>query len=281
MSASKLDLSDRADLVRLARIVGAVQECTTAEFLLVGAAARDLVMHHHHGIALQRATYDVDLAVAVPNWKAFDDLRRELQTRAGFEVVEGVEHRLRHPALGDVDLVPFGGVEVPDGSLPWPPDGDPVLNVLGFREAISTARIAALPTGVEARVLAVPLMALLKVLAWEDRGRRVPRKDASDLFFLIRNYEQAGNSERIYDETSEVLGTYDFEELSAWLLGRDAREFLRSCPGSRPQFLATVRAVISRECDPEGTLRLVGDAEGATAERRLQLLCAFRAGLDE
>jgi predicted nucleotidyltransferase len=279
MSASKRDLSDRLELGNLARVVAAIRACSDARFLLVGAAARDLVLHHHHGITLHRATRDIDLAVSLPDWESFDDLRLAL-IRSGFAADDRMRHRLEHGELGTIDLVPFGAIETEHGSLEWPPDGDPVMNVLGFSEASECAHEYRLPGGAEVHVVSPASMALLKVLAWEDRGRQVQRKDASDLFFLLRSYEEADNEQRIFDEARSVLGTYDLEELGAWLLGHDAVNEIRSNPHSRPSVLESVLAIVIRECDPGGPLRLVGDAEGADINRRIALLGAFRAGLE-
>jgi predicted nucleotidyltransferase len=38
-----------------------------------------------------------------------------------------------------LDLVPFGQIEQPEGSIVWPPGGDTVMNVLGFQEAVDSA----------------------------------------------------------------------------------------------------------------------------------------------
>lgn len=38
-----------------------------------------------------------------------------------------------------LDLVPFGELEAPEGTIAWPPRGDFVMNVLGFRAAVDTA----------------------------------------------------------------------------------------------------------------------------------------------
>ena len=43
-------------------------------YIVVGATARDLVLHHGHGARIQRATDDVDFAIEVPDWNAFDVL---------------------------------------------------------------------------------------------------------------------------------------------------------------------------------------------------------------
>ncbi len=279
MSGSKLELSDRPALERLARIVGALRTAGAPEPLLVGAAARDLLLHHVHAIPLARATRDVDLAVALDDWPAFERLRNALLAQPGFTSVKGVEHRVRHVEWGDVDLVPFGAVEGPLGAVAWPPRGEPVLNVLGFREAASTSRLALLPRGERVRVLELSMMALLKVLAFDDRHARVPRKDASDLVFLLRSYEAAGNEERIYTVAGSMLGKLDADELGAWLLGHDARELVGSCAGPTSGVVERVLRILERECDPDGPLRLVGDAEGSSPERRRRLLAAFTRGL--
>jgi predicted nucleotidyltransferase len=46
--------------------------------LLVGAAARDVLLVHFHGVAILRATEDTDVAVAVRDWDSFLALRQRL-----------------------------------------------------------------------------------------------------------------------------------------------------------------------------------------------------------
>ena len=41
------------------------------DVLLVGAAARDMLIRHATGTLPQRATADIDIAVAVANWDAY------------------------------------------------------------------------------------------------------------------------------------------------------------------------------------------------------------------
>jgi predicted nucleotidyltransferase len=103
---SSLDLSDRAVLGSLARLFSAVRRAVgDTPILLVGAAARDLLLVHAHGVEVQRATEDTDLALAVPSWEAFLRLREALVTFGGF-TADGPPHRLW---LGDqrLDILPF------------------------------------------------------------------------------------------------------------------------------------------------------------------------------
>jgi len=44
--------------------------------LLIGAAARDLLLVHAHGIHAAPATEDTDLAMAVGSWNAFSPVAR-------------------------------------------------------------------------------------------------------------------------------------------------------------------------------------------------------------
>jgi predicted nucleotidyltransferase len=61
-------------------------------FIIVGASARDLVMHHAYGAPIQRATMDIDLAVQVPNWTDFERIRDSL-IRKGYTKTD-LPHRL-------------------------------------------------------------------------------------------------------------------------------------------------------------------------------------------
>ena len=73
------DFSDRAELTELADalrpVASSVAECGLS-WILVGASARDLILHHAQGWPLGRATGDVDVAVLVPDWGGYEALRR-------------------------------------------------------------------------------------------------------------------------------------------------------------------------------------------------------------
>lgn len=69
-------------------------------FVLIGAAARDLLLVHAGGIEAQRATEDTDLALAIRNWDEFMRLRAALLAPEGC-VAGGSLHQLW---LGDQRL---------------------------------------------------------------------------------------------------------------------------------------------------------------------------------
>jgi predicted nucleotidyltransferase len=275
-----IDLSELPVLEPLAQLLSAVQGAAgETPTLLVGAAARDLLLVHVHGIEATRATEDTDIGVAIPKWDTFLRVRSALLEKEGFESARGPSHRLWHKGQR-VDLIPFGGVEREDRTVAWPPDGAEVMNVSGFAEALATAVIVRLPREISAAVASLPAQALLKVWAWKDRAYSTPGKDATDLWMLLRHYAEAGNDERLYSSEADVLTTFgfDMEEAGAYLLGKDAREVLTRGPDLQ-QSLQGLDELLRPEIDPEGPLRLVGQMPLGNLERRLDLLAALHAGL--
>ena len=92
VARSSLDLADRAALRPLARLLSAVRKATgDIPLVLVGAAARDVLLVHAHGAEPQRATEDTDLAVR--DWDTF--LRaREVLVASGAATVDDPADRL-------------------------------------------------------------------------------------------------------------------------------------------------------------------------------------------
>ena len=282
MANSSLDLSDRAVLAPLARLLSGVrQEAGDTPLLLVGAAARDLLLVHVHGVEVQRATEDTDLALAVRSWEAFLRLREALIASGGF-TADDPPHRLW---FGDqrLDIIPFGGVERPDRSIAWPTEGAEVMSAAGLTEALATAVAVRLPGGVSIDVAPLPALALLKIWAWTERRYTAPGKDASDIWMFLRHYAGAGNEDRLYGEEGEAALAafgFDLDTAGAWLLGRDAREVLDHGPDPR-RSLERLDAILRPEVDLDGALRLVAQMPPGNRDRQLSLLAAFCAGLFE
>jgi predicted nucleotidyltransferase len=86
-------------------------------------------------------TEDIDFALAVPDWAAFIGLRERLIASGMFAGSVNTAYRLRHQSGWPVDLVPFGGVESPTRKIAWSPQGNFVMDVFGFSEALATAHL--------------------------------------------------------------------------------------------------------------------------------------------
>jgi predicted nucleotidyltransferase len=252
MSNTLLQLSRKLELAQHARVVADVQVVARAldvQMMLTGAFARDLHLHHAWGVPVRRKTHDVDFALVVPDWAAFTSLRAELISSGLFNEAQGVLHRLRHCSGLPVDLVPFGAIETDQRKIIWPPDGDTVMDVFGFREAWLTAVAVELPDGVHARAVSLPALAWLKMVCWQDRHRRSPRKDAQDIQLILNHYMDAGNEPRLWEEF--VMWTqqdgFDYELTGARMLGHDIAQQLNAQAGSR---VATIVASQVRLDEP-------------------------------
>jgi predicted nucleotidyltransferase len=231
MTATSLDFSLQRDLGLHAEIVADV--AAAAAFfgiapLIVGAFARDLHLLYGHGIETGRQTEDLDFAFAVSDWSAFDAVRQKMIESGRFSVSATAAHRLRHCSGLPIDLVPFGGLETRDRKIVWPPRGDVVMDVFGFREASTSAIEVALPVGAKARIVSLPALALLKMVCWHDRHYESPRKDAHDLLLILKKYLLAGNERRLFDEFVDWTQDedFDYEHAGARMLGHDVRALL-------------------------------------------------------
>lgn len=198
------------------------------ECMIVGATARDILLTHIFGIPPRRATNDVDFAVTIENWDQFEQLKSRLSARKGFDTCERMKQRLYYREHEKdhgypLDLVPFGGVTHNTNEIAWPPDMQATMNVAGYQEVLRAAEQVELAPGCIAKVASLTGLAILKLIAWSDRGSSNP-KDAHDLYQIMTKYADAGNVDRLYDSEFTLLEAagYDPEIAGACLLGKDA-----------------------------------------------------------
>lgn len=231
MTATWLDFSQRLELGLHARVVADIESVAAPMGIspvITGAFARDLHLFYGCGIDMQRKTEDIDFGLAVADWAAFAALREGLSASGNFQVSPDVAHRLRHCNGLPVDLVPFGRIETGERKIAWPPAGDVVMDVFGFREALASAHPATLPGNVQTRVVSLAALALLKIVCWQDRHYRAPRKDAHDIALILQHYLAASNEARLWEEFADWTQCDDFEyELAGpQMLGHDMGQLL-------------------------------------------------------
>jgi predicted nucleotidyltransferase len=253
MLISWLDLAAKSELTFLAELVADLHATAPAwQPLLIGAMARDVLLYHAHNIPVSRATGDIDLGFAVADWEDFASLRAALLASSHFEAHRSLVHKFSHRRSREIDLVPFGGLELADGSIAWPPRGDEVMSVVGFREALSSAIEVMLPEDQQVLVVSLPVLAALKVIAWSERHTAAPRKDAADLLLILKSYLDAGNQGRLYDEAPHLLddSNFDYERAGAWLAGHDAGTAIRKDGGEQTRAHHVIATILTKESDP-------------------------------
>lgn len=118
---------------------------------LIGATARDIVLHNVFGVEATRKTRDVDFAFAVKNWGQLDTVKGALEASRKF-LPSGIAHRMIFPANIEnrnievlVDFVPYGGIEDNNNHIAWPPNGSTKMNVTGFQDVEKATLQIALP----------------------------------------------------------------------------------------------------------------------------------------
>lgn len=232
-------------------ILRAVAEEAGAEgidHMLVGATARDILLTHVFGLPTRRATYDVDFAVAVKDWQQFHALTTRLIARGTFKAAGKAQQRLYYMGTnGDLDyyldLVPFGGVSQGSNQIAWPPDMKVIMNVVGYDDVLAAAEVVKFAPDFEGKVVSLAGLAILKIIAWSDRGRENP-KDALDLIQLMDSYADAGNFDRVYDEAGVIeAGDYDPDLAGIYLLSKDMQRV------ASQQTVGAVQQVIEENFD--------------------------------
>jgi predicted nucleotidyltransferase len=279
MTSISLNISGKIDpdSVEICAAVSEVCSKLAIPYLVVGASARDMVLHYGHGAKIQRATSDLDFGIQVPDWAAFEAMKVQL-IEAGFKETKA-EHQLISPANVQVDIVPFGELEDSDANIQWPPKGDFEMNVLGFREACEAAEIVRVQDDpvVDVPVATPPGMAILKLIAWADREPVLRGKDARDLSYLLTTYEKVPAINTQLFTNIELMEGYDWDvELAgAYQLGVDSISIASA---------ATAEAILTLLEDKHPKLRrdrFIGEMGGHipdTFERGQELVEAFTTG---
>ena len=225
MNISK-DISGKIDqsLVEVIESVNAITSELAIPFFVVGASARDIVFSAMFDIPTRRATLDVDFAIRVQSWDEVQALVSKMLSVDSFRQDKRMQQRFMFKGITILDIVPFGGLEKPPGSIQWPLDDGFIMSTIGFEEAFDYSIIVQLKKNpdLEIKVCTPPGLAILKLMAWHEKYPE-RSKDAKDILFLMEHYIDAGNDSRIHDQDKDLMENQDFDYgfASPRLLGRD------------------------------------------------------------
>jgi predicted nucleotidyltransferase len=183
--------------VGVLRVLDPIAQAAGCAYFIAGATARDLILVNVYGRASSRATYDIDIGIAVESWEQFANFIERLIATGEFASERKALQRLIYSEHNagfriPVDLIPFRGIASADGTISWLPSRDIIMNVASFEEALESSVLIRIENGLTVRVASIPGLTLLKLTAWADRGRET-NKDANDLYQLLSAYAYAGN----------------------------------------------------------------------------------------
>jgi predicted nucleotidyltransferase len=239
--------------------------------MLIGAEARD-ILHTELGHSFaNQATQDVDLAFAMPDWSAYTRLVE------GLEAIPdtGIAFRV---AGFHVDIMAFGAIESPEGTVTPPFRRADPLDVLGMTQVYSSSRTATFGGDLRIQLPTVPGYVALKLKAWIDRSSVYNEKDAPDLgLALYWAAESTSFSDRFW-AGFDLVGKWEADVGlgGAALLGAGVRQAVGDEVGDALVDLLTVESRDQLARALESVHRMLGLGN---ATRRRTLLDALADGL--
>lgn len=180
------------------------------EFYVIGATARDIIVQQLLDTASTRRTKDLDIAIAIPDWDAFEQIKERL-VADGFKKSNDMYQRFYYGAY-EVDIVPYGVVAKEDENIYWPPEEVVAMSVKGFDEVLSEAITVSIDDEFKVKIASLHGLFLLKLNAWLDRNAKTS-KDAEDMSFILSNYFMANLDREIHQEV------YDWENFDEYIVG--------------------------------------------------------------
>ena len=155
---------------------------------VVGASARDIALRLLKVGNAPRRTLDLDVAVALQNWKQYDELSQILLQNHFIKAQEkqrfyyqGVEGNNKF----EVDIVPFGSIAEKE-LVAWPPEGSPIMSVRSFEDVMRYADNVQVENDYTFKIASLSGQFLIKLDTWQDRHLRT-KKDATDMVFILQN----------------------------------------------------------------------------------------------
>lgn len=179
------------------------------EFYVIGATARDIIIRQLIGTTSGRRTKDLDIAIAIPDWSVFDEIKEVLVTD-GFKKSTDMRQRFYYGEY-ELDIVPYG-VAKEDDNIYWPPEEEIAMSVKGFDEVLSEAITVNIDGEFDIRIASLHGLFLLKFNAWLDRNIETS-KDAEDMSFILSHYFMANLDRDVYTEV------YDWENFDEYIVG--------------------------------------------------------------
>jgi len=216
-------------------------------FYVIGATARDIVMQIHNQKS-GRATYDLDIAVAISNWEEYQKVEDGITNIEGFK--KDTDQKQRFIYLNDfqLDIIPFGNVMKEDEKIFWPPEEDIAMSILGFSEVNKHTLPVKIDDELEVQVASLAGVFILKTVAWTERHMQ-GNKDADDLAFIITNYLTIYEKRAIekYYDFIYVVDDFDTFTAGSKLLGLDIANLLSDNNSALEKITSIIKLELKKE----------------------------------
>ncbi|WP_314808630.1 nucleotidyl transferase AbiEii/AbiGii toxin family protein [Capnocytophaga granulosa] len=215
------------------------------DFYIIGATARDILLTNLYGLIPERKTMDIDIAIAISDWKEFEIIERELPQREYFEKDSHQKQRFIYKGFYAIDVIPFGKIAQKDGNIYWPPDGVIAMSVSGFPEIAAATISVSIDNEFDIKVSSLSGFFLLKLMAWKDRYLS-SSKDAYDIALILDHYIEI-NEQRAYEEHYDLYEAEPFDQIEASgrLIARDIKALI----GRNKDTMTYLMEILRREIE--------------------------------
>jgi predicted nucleotidyltransferase len=197
-------------------------------FYVIGATARDIILNIHGEMA-QRATRDLDIAIAISDWDVYNEVEKGIIEIEGFKKDPTQKQRFFYLDVFPIDIVPFGEIRKKSDKIFWPPDESVALTVLGFEEVQNSTEKIIIDNSLTIEVASLDGIFILKLFSWTDRHLE-NNKDADDIAFIIANYLNINEKRAIDEHYNDIYLSENFSNITAGakLLGIDVARILQN-----------------------------------------------------
>jgi len=166
-----------------------------------------------------RQTYDLDLSVSV----SVEEYASDLKNLRGWIPDSHFEPRWIAPGGVRIDIIPAGSGLLAAGELVWPQSGIR-MSLVGLRLAFENNETLQLAQNLEFRIARMPVIAILKTIAYQDKPTERNR-DLSDLAYILDEFLTDDDPRRFDDEVFQLNLAY--EETSAFFLGKEIGQIVK------------------------------------------------------
>ena len=80
------------------------------KFYIIGAVARDIILELYDEKS-KRGTMDLDIAIAINDWSAFDVLATQIVSLPNFTKDTKQQQKFLYKSNFEIDIVPYGGIK--------------------------------------------------------------------------------------------------------------------------------------------------------------------------
>ncbi len=205
------------------------------DFYLIGALARDVWYSRGQSTNNVRKTKDVDFAIMIGSESQYELLRKYLISKHNYQDTKENAFVLITPSLIQVDILPFGGIEI-DDRVVMEGVGMTSINENGFSEIFNDGtEEVELSTGHVFKVATLASIILLKLISFDDRPE-IRLKDARDIGNILNHFFELENdlmynpihADLFHDQ--EALEKISIQEIASEIAGRTIREIIITNP---------------------------------------------------